>query len=478
VRPRIRLTMTGAFIVVLLSGGLVAPGPAQAAQVECAPPEPSPTQPGYTVADPRCDFPGDPPFTPLTDADGQEISEVFTEIRDGAATRIEVPLDWNGNLVLWAHGFRGTGQTVWVDSPSLREHLVGQGFAWAASSYQTNGYDVGQGVRDTHPLIDRFAAVTGRKANDVYLHGASMGGHITAVAVEHHPGSFTGAMPVCGVLGDVALFDYFTDVTVTAAALTGTPVTFPLQPPEDYPLTFQQQVLGMLPELGSGFATGGAPSLTPLGERWAAAVAQRSGGTRPGFASSFAFWNAVGDEALAGVPFVLGRYPGLTGGTAGIAPGNVVDNRDTVYQLDGDAKLSPEERRLNKEVLRVEATAAASGDLTGIPAVEGEPGIPVLSLHTLGDLFVPFSMEQVYAQETAEHSQEHLLVTRAIRANGHCEFTLEELAQGFDDLVAWTRTGKRPAGDPVLDPAQVAEDAFGCRFTVGDRADFVAPPCP
>jgi hypothetical protein len=463
---------------MLLSGVLVGPAPAEAAAVECSPPAPSSTQPGYTIADPRCDFPGGEPFTALTGADGQEISRVYTEIRDGAATRIEVPVDWNGDLVLWAHGFRGTGRTVWVDSPGLREHLVGQGFAWAASSYQTNGYDVGQGVRDTHPLIGRFAAVTGHKPREVYLHGASMGGHITAVAVEHHPGSFTGAMPVCGVLGDTALFDYFTDVTVTAAALTGTPVTFPLQPPEDYPSTFQQQVQGMLPQLGTGFASGETPTLTPFGEQWAGAVQQRSGGTRPGFASSFAFWNAAGDENLPGVPFVLGLYPGLSGGTIGIAPGNVVDNRDTVYQLDGNPELSPQERQLNKEVLRVEPTASASPDLTGVPAVGGDPRIPVLSLHTLGDLFVPFSMEQLYAERTRKHGQEHLFVSRAIRANGHCEFTLEELAQGFDDLVTWTRTGKRPPGDPILDPDRAAEPTFGCRFTVGVHPDFAAPPCP
>ncbi|GAA3289600.1 hypothetical protein GCM10020218_058630 [Dactylosporangium vinaceum] len=51
--------------------------------------------------------------------------------------------------------------------------------------------------------------------------GESMGGHITAVAIEHYPRAFVGAMPVCGVLGDTELFDYFLDANLTAAALTG-----------------------------------------------------------------------------------------------------------------------------------------------------------------------------------------------------------------------------------------------------------------
>ena len=48
-------------------------------------------------------------------------------------------------------------------------------------------------------------------AKDVYMTGASMGGQVTAVAIEHFPRAFVGAMPVCGVLGDAELFDYFLD---------------------------------------------------------------------------------------------------------------------------------------------------------------------------------------------------------------------------------------------------------------------------
>ena len=57
------------------------------------------------------------PFAPLTDAAGRPLSRVLTGIVRGAAYRIEVPLRWNGQLALYAHGYRGTGTTVYVDSP-------------------------------------------------------------------------------------------------------------------------------------------------------------------------------------------------------------------------------------------------------------------------------------------------------------------------------------------------------------------------
>jgi hypothetical protein len=110
--------------------------------------------------------------------------------------------------------------------------------------------------------------------------------------------------------------------------------------------------------------------------------------------------------------------------------------------------------------------------------VAGDPRIPVLSLHDIGDLFVPLSMEQVYAVRTLLHEQSDLFVSRAIRGVGHCDFSQPELQAAFGDLVRWVRTGHRPAGDDILDRREVAEPSFGCRFTQGVRPNFIAPPCP
>jgi hypothetical protein len=449
----------------------------------------STTQTGYSVADPRCTFNGTAytgaRFGPQTDAAGRAISRTFTGILAGAPYRIEVPKHWNGQLALYAHGYRGTGTTVYVEDSPLRAYFIAHGFAWAASGYSTNGYDVGQGVLDSHALIGLFAAKV-RTARSVYMTGVSMGGHITAVEIERFRGDFVGAMPACGVLGDKELFDYFTDANVTAAALTGTDIQFPmtLEAGQAYAPTYDAQVLSELPELGTGFTSGNpaAVSLTPTGQAWASTVELRSGGIRPGFASGFAFWSSIGFAPLTNVPFLFGVYPGLTGGTVGIADGNVVDNRFTLYRIgDNRGPLTAAERALNRSVLRVAPTAFPSRGVDGIPKVFGDPRIPVLSLHDLGDLFVPFRMEQIYALRVAAHHQSRLFVSRAIRGVGHCDFTQAELQQGFSDLVSWVRGGHRPGGDPVTDARAVASPTFGCRFTdrtPGVHAGFVAPACP
>ncbi|WP_245908683.1 alpha/beta hydrolase family protein [Pseudosporangium ferrugineum] len=437
---------------------------------------PSTTRPGYLVADPACN-PDGTPFAALTDGAGVPVSRVRTGIRDGAAYRIEVPVRWNGELVVYAHGYRGTGTTVYVDDPALRTHYIARGFAWAASSYSTNGYDVGQGVRDSYALLDVFRRVTGVRARAVYLSGASMGGHVTAVGIEEHPRAFAGAMPYCGVLGDTELYDYFLDANVTAAALAGVPIDFPLSPPADEAERWRTRVSAMLPALG--VTAGAPPVLTAAGRTWSDVVERRSGGERPGFDGAFAYWNSARSLApLADLPFLFGLYPGITGGTGGIAAGNVTDNRFTVYRSTDRRWPTAAEWRLNAGVLRVRRTARADPGLAGIPRVDGRPPVPVLSLHDLGDLFVPLSMEQAYARRAAAHGRSRLFVSRAIRGVGHCDFTPAELQQGFDDLVAWVRTGHRPPGDAILDRRTVADPAFGCRWTAGAHPAFAAPPCP
>ncbi len=44
-----------------------------------------------------------------------------------AGYRIEVPDNWNGILVMWAHGFRGTDLELTVDNHPLRQLLIAQG---------------------------------------------------------------------------------------------------------------------------------------------------------------------------------------------------------------------------------------------------------------------------------------------------------------------------------------------------------------
>jgi hypothetical protein len=374
-------------------------------------------------------------------------------VHGGAGYRIEVPENWNGELVLYAHGFRGSGLELTVSNPPIRAYLIEHGFAWAASSYATNGYDVTQGVKDTHDLGTRFNGLVANPSR-VYFTGTSMGGHITGVAIEQYPNAYDGAMPMCGVMGDNKLFDYFVENHLAAHALAGLDVPFPF--PAGYTTT-------IVPQLRTLFGAPFPTTLTPLGEKFAGVVENLSGGDRPMFEPGFRFSGTGGN-------FLLTQGVGSAEGTR--------TNVDTVYQIDADPALSADELALNAIVLRIDLDPQARHEqgLAGVPAIEGTLSIPVLSMHTLGDLFVPFSMEQIYARRAAANGANDLLVTRAIRDINHCGFNTTEMERGFADLVNWVSNRVKPAGDDILTPAVVADPNFGCNFTVGAHA--LAPACP
>jgi pimeloyl-ACP methyl ester carboxylesterase len=421
-------TLLGFFVLLVLGGNCVLAGP----------------PPAYFVDESKLPF----------DALPGTSATRYWGVHGGAGYRIEVPDNWNGDLVLYAHGFRGTGLELTVSNPRIRQYLLTNGYAWAASSYSTNGYDVRQGVKDTHALGTFFNGLVGHPRR-TYFTGHSMGGHITGVAIEQYPQAYAGALPMCGVMGDNELFDYFLDFNLVAQALAGVQAQFP------FPADYQTAVVPVVK------AALGAPYpavLNTQGQALRGVTQNISGGPRPAFATSFFVW--------ANFLFTVG----VTGGDIGVASGNVQDNSDTVYQIDSDPALSPAEVALNAAVLRVsqDPQGRHPNGLANIPPISGRLPIPVLSLHTIGDLFVPFSMEQIYARRAAAEGASGLLVTRAIRDHNHCGFAVPEEEAAFGALVNWVVNGTKPAGDDILTPETVADSKFGCQFSVPGHAGFPA----
>jgi pimeloyl-ACP methyl ester carboxylesterase len=432
-----------AVLAVLASVLVGGPGPSDAAR-----------PPQYFVDEAKLPFDALPGFE----------TERMWGVHKGAGYRIEVPENWNGDLVVWAHGYRGEGLELTVDNGPLREYLIANGYAWAASSYSRNSYDVTTGVQDTHALTMLFNGKVG-KPDQRFLIGASMGGHITGVTIEQYRNVFDGAMPVCGVMGDYELFDYFLDVNVTAQALAGVDSGFPVS--DDYTTTDVPAIKSALELFPGTFPF----TLNATGRQWKTLVEIESGGDRPVFDQGFLFWNGFAGDFLFGL--------GTGDGTLARSPGVAIDNSDAVYQLDFDPALSADEIALNDAVTRVEAQPQGRNrnGLSQVPPVNGNITIPVLSMHTLGDLFVPFIMQQAYADRVEANDASDLLVQRAIRDFGHCAFSDEEWEQGFADLVEWVETGTRPAGDDIF---ATSEPSYGCAFTDPERNPFGLgiPTCP
>jgi hypothetical protein len=382
------------------------------------------------------------PFPPLPGA------SAHWGVHAGAAYLIEVPDSWNGDLVIYAHGFRGFDPELTVTPPRIRDHLIANGFAWASSSYSANGYVPATGAHDTHRLAKRFRSLIG-KPDRVFLTGDSMGGHVIGFALEQWPNDFDGATPRCGVMGDSELFDYFQDVYLAGEAVIGNTPAVP-SPPDYQP----DGADALKAALGPAFPF----VLNENGEKFKAIIKNLTGGERPVFDAGWVNSN--------GGNFAVGQ--------AATGPGR--ENLTTVYRFEDSGDLTLEEHDFNALIVRVAADPqyrrqdgmgnypGSQGGLNS-PQINGTFTVPVVSLHTLGELFVPFHMQQIYARRAAENGNSHLLVQRAVRDVFHCSFTPEEMTEAFDDMVEWVDTGFRPGGDDVLDPSAVADPAYGCAYT-------------
>ncbi len=401
-------------------------------------------------------------FAALAAAPGDAVDNASTSrwagVLEGAAYRIEVPANWNGRLVMYAHGYAGEGSALNVTNPSIRRHLIQNGYAWAASSYSKNYYDVRAGVEDTNALalaFNRLAAAHGRPLappQRIYITGHSMGGHVTAAAIEaealataRNKVRYQGAVPMCGVVGDTELFDYFAGAQVTAQALAGV---------AQRPLTEWAAIQG---QVTSTLFTSFPAAPTATGRAYLSVIQNLTGGPRP----LFDLGVAVGGSFAP----VWGVF-GSDGSVNGILNRNVADTTRFTYRIDGDAAASA---ALNASVQKRTAVPDANrlrrDGLRWIPVSPGDINIPVVTLHTLGDLYVPFSMQQIYQRRVADKGRSQWLVQRAIRGASHCDFTVAEQVEAFDAMVQWEQGGAKPGGDDVQTPATVAAPTYGCRYT-------------
>jgi pimeloyl-ACP methyl ester carboxylesterase len=404
----------------------------------------------------------DPAFEPLPGA------RAFFGYADGAAYRIEIPDDWNGTLLLWARGVgglndAGTGFTTQIGFggyPPGRELVTSFGAGWAASTYAETGYAPARGVDDLLTVKEIAEAEVG-PAQWTYCVGASMGGGTAQLMAQEFPDEIDGALAFCGALSNVEIVDYLASWHAIAHWLIG----------EAPAATDASGLIGWAAALGSG--DDGGLHLSPLGEQFAAVIEELSGGPRWGFREGLARQWQI-NFALGALywPAMAARGP-LPAGAILPHDGSLLafDTRDVVYGAPPEAGVDVD--RLNEEVVRFQAPPGLRAD-PALGVASGFLGVPLLTIKTSGDLWTPISLDRSYARKVEAAGYGDLLVQRAVRRAGHCNFTeLREMQPALLDLTRWVTEGVRPEGEDLT-----GDDLSGAgvRFTSPFDADDPLAP--
>jgi pimeloyl-ACP methyl ester carboxylesterase len=367
------------------------------------------------------------PFATILGLAGPALADDVVDGRTGPGSiyRLVRPSNWNGILLLYAHGYVSKDAPLVIppDAELVVSLLAPQGFAVAVSSFSENGWVVKDGTQRTHQLLGLFTSKFGKPAR-VYAAGASMGGLIAIRLVETWPDQFAGVLPACAVAGGLGRqYDYVLNVRVLfdlfyPGVLPGSAVDVPPG------LDVIQQIVN--PALA---AMTGDPS-------GAAAIASVTQTPVP-FASGPELLESIA-TALAGAA----GYPEVLGLTHGQA---YFDN--TVTEYTGALPASTLEW-INANVQRFSGSPAGRKSLEHNYTPTGDLRIPALTLSTFRDPVIPGFHRTVYGQAVASMGAADLLVQRSVAGYtggyGHCTFTSTELTQAFFDLVAWGEYGLKP----------------------------------
>jgi pimeloyl-ACP methyl ester carboxylesterase len=397
---------------------------------------------------------------------------------DSSTWKIEVPLNWNGTLLLYSHGYvPPTGPNPPADdagSRSVADYLLARGFALAGSSYASVGWAVADAFKDQEALLDEFRRDFG-KPQATIAWGHSMGGMITAGLLQLHPKQFVGGLAMCGLLGGgIGLWNTNLDLEVAFKALMmRDPNPAVSGPASSLQLTHVQNANA---NIGAAEAALAAAQQTPGGRaRIALAAAMIDlpnwfslAAPEPG-ATDYASWEQNQFQAMQiQIAFVFGFRQEFEARAGGNSTWNVgVDyaaqlqksaDRDEVQALYEAAGLD-----VNADVAAIDATQRISPEAAPARYVErnivfdGNLHVPLLTMHTTSDFLVPFQHEQAFAAAAAGAKRSSLLRQLFVHRPGHCAFSGAETVTAVSVLLDRLDTGKwHDTGNPSTLNAQAA----------------------
>jgi len=352
---------------------------------------------------------GDPAFEPLRGARAD-----FGRL-GGSVYQIEVPDHWNGRLVLFMHGYEDLRPTARVSPPGIRRYLIGQGFAWGASSFSSTSLIPGRAADETAALWDFFARRYGRPTR-TYVTGQSMGGMATHIAAERYGNRFDGALARCGAAGQTPALSSGAAFFVAGAHAAG--VT--------------QREFDSSTRVGTLIHDRILPALRRprAHRRFEDIMVSLTGGPRAFDREGFRLeeetnWRRV--ELLV---------------AAGLAR-----NRHTVYHLGRPSPVTS--REFNRAVIRLRTNDAFLRAFLAGNETTGNLEMPLLTLHTTGDGQVPIEQARILQRRVDAAGRHRLLVQRVMRDPGHCGFTSTEWEASLEALVRWVEHGVQPEGNNV-----------------------------
>jgi pimeloyl-ACP methyl ester carboxylesterase len=320
---------------------------------------------------------------------------VESGVLQGAPYRVDIPVHWNGELVMLLHGFEPIGLPRPTPKPLGDEAplFLAAGYAVAQSSFASQGWAVDDALRDNERLRAWFVHKHGEPRR-TYLVGFSMGGYVALASLEHDGKYYDGALSLCGanvpgklvfndLLTSLVAFDYFFPHT---AGLPPGGLADPAGP-----------ALGQMQAVDAALKTN---------EAAAQLLATHAEVSRDRLASTIAVHYLVLHQMIE-------RAKGLP-----------VDNRATAYAGFGD------DAAFNRGVHRYAGNPQAMRYMEAATSLSGSNHKPLVLQYNHDDPLIIPRYQSVYpVMVQSAHGRAPTLLPPV--GEGHCGFSPEQIRQAF-----------------------------------------------
>jgi len=359
------------------------------------------------------------PLGPLASVESDIVAtQVVTGvIGPGAIYSLHRPANWNGKLVLFAHGAVPPTVPLRLPPVPIRDSLLARGYAFAYSSRSETGLALKDGVQRTRQLRGLFVDAFGVPTH-TYMVGASLGGEIALMLAEENPELLDGAVLLSAPVGGSqmaldriysirVLYDYFFPGVIPGDALHA------------------PAGLEFDPDLASAVAA--SLQADPARATELAGIPQAE--------IQYASFTELVNTVVGVLRFQIGFANDALDRTHGHS---FFDNTTTQYTGSHD------DSALNLGVERFSATSDAENYWQHYYQPDGRLTVPLLTLHTTRDFLVPIRHEAIYADLVASQGVSDRLVQRSFDLFGHGGYGIGQQVRAFDELVQWVEADVRP----------------------------------
>jgi hypothetical protein len=342
----------------------------------------------------------------------------------GAYYLIAVPPNWNGDLVIWNHGF-----TLDPPAPLSIEDLgrlapfqFAEGYAVAASSFQQSGWALFKTKNDLQNMVGVFKDYFG-EPNQVIVTGGSLGGAVTAQAIEKaHLGNVVGAYTLCGAVAGSRNWDGALDLRLI------------------YDVVAANILTAQIP--------GGAEGLPEGSTLTDAEIAFRVN-EATGIFLQPEFRTQQQSENLATILDVTKIPANFLITDMLYATQNMSDLVHDIHKLKrklgtGNVDVDYGDSVINASIARVSPHPGSENRFEGYFTPSGDVGdTKIISLHTDKDGLVIVENESEYASVVPVENLTVAIVVEDVPT--HCDFTAAEAVAGWESLRAWIVGGQQPS---------------------------------